>query len=156
MAPHVVHGQPASPSRCRDALRPVLLQAETDPAILADLRRLCAGQAEAGDPEAVYGLSLLHLGLIDWQPERAVALMRRAAADGVAEAQYWLAWQYEAGPLLDNDVRLALRWYRAAAEREHRLALYRLAAVYADGEMGVAPDAARAVAYRARARRCEQ
>ncbi len=153
---NVADGQPASPARCRDGLRPVLLQSEPDPAILADLKRLCAAQAEAGDPEAVYGLSLLYLGLIQWQPERAIALMRRAAADGVAEAQYWLAWQYEAGPLLDNDASLALRWYRAAADREHRLALQRMATIYADGEMGVVPDTARAVVYRARAERCEQ
>ena len=153
---NAAHAQRASPAQCREALRPALLQAEPDPAILEDLRRLCAAQAEAGDPDAVYGLSLLHLGMIDWQPDRAIALMHRAAVDGVSEAQYWLAWQYEAGPLLDNDASLALRWYRAAGDREHRLALRRLAAIYADGELGVAPDATRAVAYRARAQRCEQ
>jgi len=147
-------GQESSPAGCRDALRPVLLQSSPDSTQLPDIVRLCEGQARAGDPDALYGLALLHLGLIDWEPEQAIEKMRSAADHGIAEAQYWLAWQYDAGPLLDNDAGLALYWYLQAAEREHRLALARLAVVYANGELGVPADMKKATAYRARAARC--
>jgi len=147
-------GQESSPAGCRAALRPVLLQSSPDSALLSDIFRLCEGQARAGDPDALYGLSLLHLGLIDWKPEQAIEMMRSAADSGIPEAQYWLGWQYDAGPLLDNDAELALYWYLQAAEREHRLALARLAVVYANGELGVAVDMKKAAVYRARAARC--
>ena len=149
------YGQESSPVSCRDALRPVLLQTDPDPALLIDIQRLCEGQAAAGDPDALYQLSLLHLGLIDWQPEQAISMIRRAAESGISEAQYWLAWQLEAGPLLDNDAELALRWYLLAAEREHRLALNRLAGIYANGELGAVADAKKASQYRARAAQCK-
>ena len=149
-----VFGQQASPVHCRDALRPVLLQAEPDRELLPEIQRLCAAQAEAGDADALYHLSLLHLGLVDWQPDRAATMIRRAAVGGVAEAQYWLAWQYDAGPLLDDEAGAALYWYGQAGEREHRLALERLAEIYARGELGMPVDARRAGEYRARAARC--
>ena len=149
------YGQQSSPVRCRDALYPVLLQAEPDRDLLPDILRLCTGQAEGGDPDALYQLSLLHLGLVDWQPDKAIPMIHSAAESGVSEAQYWLAWQYESGPLLENDPQLALRWYLRAGEQEHRLALNRLAEVYARGELGMAVDARQAGLYRVRADRCE-
>ncbi len=149
------YGQNSSPVRCRDALRPALLQINPDEALLSDAQRLCAGQAEAGDPDALYQYSLLHLGLIDWQPEKAIPMIRSAARSGIPEAQYWLAWQRESGPLLDNDAELALKWYLRAGERDHRLALSRLASIYANGELGVPADARQASLFRARAARCE-
>jgi len=109
------YGQNASPVRCRDALRPVLLQENPDRAVLPDIRVLCEGQAKAGDPDALYQLSLLHLGLLDWQPDKAIPMIRSAAQSDVPEAQYWLAWQYESGPLLENDPVLALHWYLRGA-----------------------------------------
>lgn len=151
-----VYGQEASPLRCRDALRPILLQVNPDRALLSDIRSLCEGQASAGNPDALYQLSLLHLGLADWQPDVAIPMIRSAADGGVAEAQYWLAWQRESGPLLGNDAELALRWYQRAGEQEHRLALHRLAAVYANGELGASVDAKKARLYLARAARCDR
>jgi len=149
------YGQESSPVRCRDAVRPVLLQSSPDRALLPDIMRLCEGQANGGDPDALYQLSLLYLGLFDWQPERAIPMIRSAALSGVPEAQYWLAWQHESGPLLDNDAELALHWYLEAGEQEHRLALNRLASVYANGELGQGADVKKASRYRARAARCK-
>lgn len=149
------YGQQSSPARCRDALRPVLLAANLDRALLPDIQALCEQQAGAGDPDALYQLSLLHLGLSDWQPDKAIPMIRNAADRGVPEAQYWLAWQREAGPLLENDAERALHWYQQAAESEHRLALDRLAGVYENGELGVAADSKQASLYRARAAQCK-
>ena len=149
------YGQGFSPVLCRDALRPVLLQMNPDPELLPDILRLCEGQARAGDPDALYQLSLLYLGLIDWQPDKAIPMIRSAADSGIPEAQYWLAWQYEEGPLLDNDAELAMHWYLLAGEQEHRLALHRLADAYANGELGAATDAKQASLYRARAEQCK-
>lgn len=151
----IVNGQESSPDRCRDALRPVLLQSSPDRALLTDILRLCEGQAEGGDPDALYQLSLLYLGLLTWQPHKAIPMIRSAADSGIPEAQYWLAWQHESGPLLNNDTELALHWYLLAGEQEHRLALNRLAGVYADGDLGVPADAKKASLYRARAARCK-
>ncbi len=141
--------------RCRDALRPVLLQLSPDRALLPDILHLCEGQARAGDPEALYGSSLLYLGLVDWQPDKAIPMMLGAADSGIPEAQYWLAWQYESGPLLANDAELALYWYLQAGQREHRLALSRLANIFANGELGVPINEKKAGAFRARAARCQ-
>ena len=45
------YGQESSPARCRDALRPVLLQVNPDRELLPDIQYLCEQQAEAGDPD---------------------------------------------------------------------------------------------------------
>lgn len=150
----VVYAQTASPVNCRNALRPVLMQVEPDLSLLPDIVELCEGQAANGDSDAVYHLSLLYLGLLDWQPEKAVPMIREAAENGVAEAQYWLAWQYEAGPLLENDAAAALRWYIEAGDQEHRLAVKRLLDIYSLGGLGESPDKIRAAMYRARLARC--
>ena len=76
------------------------------------------------------------------------------AGRGVSEAQYWLAWQYEAGPLLAHDPAMALDWYQRAAVLNHRLAIGRLADAYERGELGLAPDAGKALELRARQSRC--
>ena len=148
--------QLSSPVNCREALRPVLLQTEPDRERLPGLYELCEGQARAGDPDALYQLSLLHLGLLDWQPDRAITMMRRAAVAGISEAQYWLAWQYEDGPLLDNEAGSALFWYREAGDKEHRLALNRLIEIYSNGELGQTVDADQAADYRVRLASCLQ
>lgn len=147
-------GQESSSVRCRDALRPVLLQSEPDRKLLVDVQRLCAGQAAMGDPDALYQSSLLYFGLLDWQPDKAIPMIRQAADGGIPEAQYWLAWQRESGPLLANDAELALHWYLQAGKQDHRLALHRLATVYQNGELGAAVDRRQASRYRARAARC--
>ncbi len=144
-------------SECRSLVRPLLLQTAPEPAELARVRSLCRAEAEAGDPEATYQLSFFSLGLGGtWQPEEAIPLIRSAAQDGVTEAQYWLAWQSEAGPELPHDNGVALDWYQKAAAGNHRLALQRLADAWERGELGLPVDARKSLELRARIRRCEE
>jgi TPR repeat protein len=141
---------------CRARLRPLLLETAPDPAALAEVRRGCAAEVEAGDADSLYHLALFHLGLGgEWQPALAIPMIREAAASGVPEAQYWLAWQTEAGPLLPHDPAQALGWYERAADANHRLALARLAQAWEAGELGLPRDPRRAAEYRARQARCE-
>jgi hypothetical protein len=147
----------ASAGECRERLRPLLLDADPFREAVAEVRALCEREAEAGSADARYQLALFHLGLAgEWQPESAIPLIRDAAGAGVAEAQYWLAWQYEAGPLLDHDQALALSWYQRAANVKHRLAIGRLAQAYERGELGLARDPLLATQYRARQAQCER
>jgi TPR repeat protein len=145
---------PAAAGECRALLRPLMLQAELDDARLMEVRELCVAEADAGDADALYQSSLFYLGLLEWSPDDAIPMISAAAVRGVPEAQYWLAWQYDEGPLLPNNAELALRWYEAAGDGEHRLALERLATAYQNGELGVPPDARKAAVLRARAERC--
>lgn len=140
---------------CRARLAPLLLTLEPDPARLAEVRALCADEAEAGDADALYQLALFQLGLGgEWAPDEAATKIGTAATAGVPEAQYWMAWQRETGTLLPADAAEALRWYQLAAEAEHRLALLRMAEAYAAGELGLPVDGLKAELYRARAAAC--
>ena len=145
---------PVAANECRASLRPLLLGSGHHETEIYAVRSLCEREYAAGSADAGYQLALIDLGLDGWAPERAIPLIREAADRGVAEARYWLAWQYEAGPLLDNDPASALHWYRAAAEQDHRLALQRLADAYELGELGLPVDAFQAAQFRARAQRC--
>lgn len=140
---------------CRAALRPLLLQSPPDLLALREVQALCAAEAEAGDPDAMYQSALFHLGLLDWDVEAAIPMIQTAARQGVPEAQYWLAWQYEEGPLLQNDTELSLQWYELAGDNAHRLALDRLADAYQDGELGLQANHRKAAEMRARAERCK-
>lgn len=142
---------------CRAQLRPLLTSTNPDGAALATVRARCQAQADAGDPDALYQLALFDLGLGgNWQPQAAIPRILDAAGQGVAEAQYWLAWQYEAGPLLPDDTATALGWYQRAASADHRLAIARLAQAYEAGELGLRRDALLAAQYRAREAQCLQ
>lgn len=148
-------GQSAWSGECRQALRPLLLTPTPPAAALAEVRVLCRSEADAGDADALYQLALFHLGLGgEWQPEAAIPMIREAAAAGVPEAQYWLAWQHESGELLAHDDVAAVDWYRRAANANHRLANARLAQAHAKGELGLAADALQAAEFRAREARC--
>lgn len=140
---------------CRDAVRPLLLQSQPDATAVANARRICEAGRAQGDPDAGYQLALLDLGPDGWNPERATPLIREAADAGVPEAQYWMAWQLEEGPLLANDPVAARGWYEAAAEQSHRLALVRLAQAHEAGELGIAVQPERAAELRALAAQCE-
>ena len=147
---------PASAGDCRSHLRPLLLAAEPAPEALEQVRSVCQAEADAGDAEATYELSFFVLGLGGtWRPEQAIPLIRSAADRGVTEAQYWLAWQSEAGPQLPHDPAIALGWYEKAAAGRHRLALQRLADALEKGELGLPVDKRKALEYRAQIRRCE-
>lgn len=140
---------------CRGLLRPLLLQETPEASELHVVREICQKEVDGGDPDAEYQLSLFYLGLIDWNVDKAVPLIMGAAQSGVPEAQYWLAWQYDAGPLMPNDIGLARRWYEMAGENDHRLALQRLADAYQNGDLGLPADAKKASAFRARASKCQ-
>ena len=140
---------------CREALRPLLLQSPPEQSALREVQALCAAAAEAGDADALYQSALFHLGLLDWDVDTAIPMIQTAAREGVPEAQYWLAWQYEEGPLLPNDAELALQWYELAGDHEHRLALDRLANAYQNGELGLQANHRKAAEMRARAERCK-
>jgi TPR repeat protein len=147
----------AQAGNCRSLVRPLLLQAAPDTTELARVRSLCRAEADAGDAEATYRLAFFSLGLGGtWAPGEAIPLIRSAADDGVTEAQYWLAWQSEAGPALPNDDQIALGWYQKAAAGNHRLALQRLADAWEHGELGLPVDARKSLEFRARIRRCEE
>jgi TPR repeat protein len=148
---------PAHAGVCRSQLRPLLLQAQPEPAAIAAVRNSCAAEAEAGDADATYQLALFHLGLGgEWNPGEAIPLIRSAAERDVSEAQYWLAWQSEGGPELPHDQAIALGWYQRAAAGRHRLALERLATARERGELGLKPDATEALKLRAQIRKCDE
>jgi len=149
-----IQAQTAARGQCRALLRPLLLQREPDRTQLNQVRAICTAESDAGDPVATYQLSFFHLGLDGWDTETATVLIESAARSGVPEAQYWLAWQYDEGPLLPDDPALALEWYELAAENDHPLALFRLAEAYAGGELGLEVDSGRATLLRAHAKRC--
>jgi TPR repeat protein len=147
-----LYAEPAG--ECRAALRPLMLQQNPDASQIPAIRELCHREADAGDPEAIYQLAFFFLGLESWDPGQATSLILTAAEHEVPEAQYWLAWQYDSGPLLPNDPHLALRWYQAAADKDHRLALERLAEAYTAGDFGLPVDRKKASELKARAARC--
>lgn len=148
---------PASAGDCRALLRPLLLKTDPDPEALEQVRAVCSKEADDGDADATYQLSFFDLGLAgNWQPEQAIPLIRSAADRGVTEAQYWLAWQSESGPLLPHDPVVALGWYEKAAAGRHRLALQRMADAWELGELGLPVDTRKALDYRAQIRRCEE
>lgn len=144
----------AANADCRESVHALLLNVEPVPAELQDARVLCNRAYAAGDADAGYQLALLELGPAGWNPDQAATMIRAAAAAGVPEAQYWLAWQLEAGPLLPNDPQAALAWYESAAEQSHVLALRRLADAYETGDFGLPVTPARAADLRALAARC--
>jgi TPR repeat protein len=146
----------AQAADCRSVVRPLVLSASPDPASLAAAREQCTAEAEAGSADARFQLAFFSLGLGGvWAPEAAIPLIREAAGAGVSEAQYWLAWQSEEGPLLPNDAATAVGWYQRAAEGKHRLALDRLARAYEKGELGLTPDPREALRLRAQIRQCD-
>jgi len=155
MLASVLAASPGAAGECRAMLRPLLLADAPDPAALAATRAQCLMEADAGDADALYQLGLFHLGLAGvWQPDLARPMIQEAAAAGVPEAQYWLAWHFESGDLLPQDTALARDWYLRAANANHRLALGRLADAHEKAELGLARDPVAAASYRARQARC--
>lgn len=142
---------------CRSRLKPLLLQGAPDARELAQSKALCQAEAAAGGADATYQLSFFPLGLGgEWAPAEALPLMQSAADRGISEAQYWLAWQSESGPLLSHDPEVALNWYQKAAASQHRLALGRLADAWERGELGLPVEPRKALELRAQIRRCEE
>ncbi|MBI1778920.1 MAG: sel1 repeat family protein [Proteobacteria bacterium] len=81
----------------------------------------------------------------------AFPMLLKAAELGDDTAMVDLARAFERGEGIGADPRLALAWLERAAAADNALAIVRLAEVYEEGELGVAPDSAKAEAFARRA-----
>lgn len=94
-------------------------------------------KAALGNPEAQSHLGFLFIRGeegVDRDPAAAVEWFERAAAQGVAEAQFNLALILARGDGVPPDAARAFAWCRLAAEQGHAAAQDRLAIMYFDGE----------------------
>lgn len=85
-----------------------------------------------GDAVAQYELGLQRLAAS--QTPEGVALLRRAANQGLAMAQYRLAKLFERGEGLPPDIQQARQWTERAAAAGNRKAMHDLGVYYARGE----------------------
>ena len=76
-------------------------------------------------------------------PKQAVAYFEKAAAQGLAPAEYRLGSAYEKGVGVDRDPSLAMAWYNKAADAGNIRAMHNLAVMAAEGAAGK-PDYAKA------------
>ena len=94
--------------------------------------------ADGGDRAARHNLGALFAeGLGDYPA--AAEWFRKAAEQGLAEAQFNLGVLHATGRGVPRDHRQAARWYRSAAEQGHAHAQLNLGALCANGQ-GVARD----------------
>ncbi len=77
---------------------------------------------------------------------RAVELYRKAAKQGLAQAQFNLALMYDDGEGIAPDDAKAVKLYRKAAEQGHEDAINNLGYMYENGE-GVKQDPVEAYAW---------
>ena len=80
--------------------------------------------AQSGSMEAQYRLGLMYFsaaGGIPQSDREAVGWYRKAAAQGLADAQYDLAYMIEGGRGVASSDPEALHWYRLAARQGHDL-----------------------------------
>ncbi len=68
-----------------------------------------------------------------------LAETHRLAAQGDAEAQFYLGLMYATGEGVPPDLKRAVAWWRKAADQGYAAAQYNLGAMYASGE-GVPQD----------------
>lgn len=87
--------------------------------------------AAQGDPVAQYQLGMTRLQSGD--ADSGVELIRQAAENGLAPAQYRLAKLYETGRGLERDIDAARLWTERAANAGHRNAMHNLGIFYAEG-----------------------
>lgn len=103
---------------------------------------------EAADQNDEMGLCNLAVLLlqgkgVEKDPEQAIALLTKAAAEGSAFAKYRLAMCYQNGEGVPQDYAKCVDWYRQAAEQGHGASINNLADKYENG-LGVAKDLAKA------------
>jgi TonB family protein len=94
----------------------------------SDLVEKLATTAANGDLNARLQLSMMlyRKAKTDDERNRATILLRDAAEQGQAMAQYRLGASYENGNGVDVDIEEALRWYEKAAAQGNVLAIERL------------------------------
>ena len=111
-------------------------------------QKAVASRASAGDPQAQ-----LQMGI--WGLEKAIRpadygeageWLRKAADEGIADAQYRLGTLYQSGRLAGQDPTNTVFWLEKAAAQRHVAALYNLGSMYGTGR-GVTRDPQVAVCY---------
>ena len=117
--------------------------------------------AADGDPASSFHLAMLHmfgLGGADFDQFEALRLIEKAAEHRFAPAQTFMGLLAEKGDgtLVVADERLALDWYTHGAKGGHCASVRRLIMAFAEGELGVAVDAAKANEWRARLDGCRK
>lgn len=110
---------------------------------------------EQDDADAQYVLGRLYeegggFSGVPQDAAEAVRWYRRAAKQGLADAQYALGICYVNGEGVPKDDGEAAYWYRQAAEQDHAGAQFMLGVLYEEGD-GVPQDAAEAVRWYRRA-----
>ncbi|WP_375461642.1 hypothetical protein [uncultured Enterovirga sp.] len=107
--------------------------------------------ALAGNPVALHelGVRTAEGRGVARDPKAAAALFEKAAAKGLAPAQYRTGNIYEKGFGVPRDIEAAKLWYRRAAENGNTRAMHNLAVLLADG--GGKPDYNEAVTWFTRA-----
>jgi TPR repeat protein len=99
-------------------------------------RRVWSGLAQAGDPQAAFGMGLL-CDLGSGMPADARAAFdwyRRAAEAGLPEAAFNVAVMKDAGRGTAHDIDGAALWYARAAAAGYARAAFNLGELYEDGE----------------------
>ncbi|MDR1828983.1 MAG: sel1 repeat family protein [Methylobacteriaceae bacterium] len=106
--------------------------------------------AERGDAKAQYDLGRMYFrgDQISRNPDEAVNWYRKAAEQGLADAQYTLGLSYLTG--VHRDATEAVKWLTAASEQGHTSALTRLGRMYFEGE-GVGQSYTQALTWYRRA-----
>ena len=110
----------------------------------------CSGKvAKEESPESLFELGLNYLKGndsldIDMDKEKGIALIRRSAEQGYADAQFNLGLAYYRGEGVSEDETQAIYWWRKAAEQGYAHAQYGLGEAYNQGK-GVPQDYVQAV-----------
>ncbi|GES75152.1 kinase-like domain-containing protein [Rhizophagus clarus] len=105
-------------------------------------------QAENGNATALYNLGKSYrLGIgVEKDKTKAFEYIKKAAENGVNNAQNYLGYLYDCGQGVEKDRKKAIYWYQKAAENGNATALYNLCEFYELG-IGVEKDEIKAFEY---------
>lgn len=95
-------------------------------------------------PAATHNLARMYLEgshTVGKDPQQALLLLQRVAAQGLIPAQVDLAKLYQEGPTALQDARMAFLWFERAAEQGHAEGQFRLSQMYLYGH-GTSTNAA--------------
>jgi TPR repeat protein len=100
----------------------------TDDPGMSRAKQEAADAARKGHLDALFRLSriLARTAKTDADRQRALTVLRGAAAKGHAAAQYALGRRFEAGDGVEKDLDQAMQWYDIAAKQGDVLAVQRL------------------------------
>ncbi|WP_136439663.1 SEL1-like repeat protein [Pacificoceanicola onchidii] len=115
----------------------VLIEGRGGPADLMGARDWLEKASTANQIDAMVLLARLYLsgaqGGPERNPERAVSLLKSAAARGNSEAQYYLGLLYARGTGITQSAEDAVTWFLASAENGNVSAMFELSRAYARG-----------------------